>query len=621
MSTVAHNSVTNTATSRTARARVAALSAERVAIAGLTLLSLVLVAVTFNSWGDIWLDSGYDVVAAAKVSHANAPYLDFDYWYGPAGPMALGAVFEIFGIGIGQSVAFGLVLAVLGIAGGYVLARRFVEPGPAVAVGALVAAVALSNSNVSYVQPHTLAAPLGMLFCLGALLGAWRFAAGGRRAWLPAIGALVGLASLTRPEAFGAGVLAIGGWLVVRFLRERDRRTLLDALIVGGTSLAVLLAGYGAFFIVGSFHNGLTLSQLLHENLFPRGLMRESVGVVFKDVAPRTPASFVKLGAYLALYAAGLVALVGVARGLATGGRRRTLAIAALALATLGFAAVFAVKPDTLRYYLKYALLWLPAGAVIAAAALTWLAVRRRDRGWDATGQLALMVALMLVGFTYIAYAKYIPYPNPGFPQETAYAMPVIATFLAWLHLVVLPDAGFAPPAALRAVGTWWIGLLAVAFVALLIHDARQESFTVRGVDGAMRATPADGPAYQGAIDIIQRETKRSEPILLAPQMTSLYVMTGRRDALSQLSLLPGALDGPAAERDAIRTLEVAHLRLAIVDRRPLTRYEHGTWGVEYDRLMGAWLRKNFTHTTTLRGPSAGGEEPRILDVWLRRTL
>jgi hypothetical protein len=231
------------------------------------------------------------------------------------------------------------------------------------------------------------------------------------------------------------------------------------------------------------------------------------------------------------------------------------------------------------------------------------------------------MVALMLVGFTYIAYAKYIPYPNPGFPQETAYAMPVIATFLAWLHLVVLPRTGIAEPGALRTVGTWWIGLLAVAFVALLIHDARQESFTVRGVDGAMRATPADGAVYQGAIDIIQRETKRSEPILLAPQMTSLYVMTGRRDALPQLSLLPGALDGPAAEREAIRTLDVAHLRLAIVDRRPLTRYEHGTWGVEYDRLMGAWLHKNFTHTTTLRGPSAGGDEPRILDVWLRRTL
>ncbi|MCW2986676.1 MAG: hypothetical protein JWR63_4246, partial [Conexibacter sp.] len=303
------------------------------------------------------------------------------------------------------------------------------------------------------------------------------------------------------------------------------------------------------------------------------------------------------------------------------GGRRRTAAIAALALATLGFAAVFAAKPDTLRFYLKYSLLWLPAGAAIGAAALTWLAVRRRERPWDATGQLALMVALMLVGFTYVAYAKYIPYPNPDFPQETAYAMPVIATFLAWLHIAVLPRTGVAAPAALRAVGTWWIGLLAVAFVALLIHDARQETFAVRGVDGTMMAKPADGAVYQDAVDLIQRETKRSEPILLAPQMTSLYVMSGRRDVLPQLSLLPGALDGPAAERQAIRTLEAAHLRLAIVDRRPLTRYEHGTWGVEYDRLVGAWLRKNFTHTTTLRGPSAGGTEPRILDVWLRRTL
>jgi hypothetical protein len=136
-----------------------------------------------------------------------------------------------------------------------------------------------------------------------------------------------------------------------------------------------------------------------------------------------------------------------------------------------------------------------------------------------------------------------------------------------------------------------------------------------------MRATAWDGPAYQAAVDVIQRETKPSDPILLAPQMTSLYVRTGRQDKLPQLSLLPGALNGPADERAAIKTLDAAHLRLAIVDRRPLTRYEHGIWGVEYDRLVGAWLRKNFTHTTTLRGPSVGGAEPRILDVWLRRTL
>jgi hypothetical protein len=66
--------------------------------------------------------------------------------------------------------------------------------------------------------------------------------------------------------------------------------------------------------------------------------------------------------------------------------------------------------------------------------------------------------------------------------------------------------------------------------------------------------------------------------------------------------------------------MEDSHLRLAIVDRRPLTRYDHGTFGVEYDRLIGAWLRRNFIHTKSLRGPAVGGEQPRILDVWQRRT-
>ncbi|MCW3001740.1 MAG: hypothetical protein JWQ20_1038 [Conexibacter sp.] len=622
MSAQADIGMQRTARTTAARSLAGALTAERIAVLALAVVSTILVAVTWNRWGDIWLDSGYDLVAAAKVSHADAPYLDFDYWYGPAGPLLLGAVFEVFGIGIGASVGLGLVLAAAGIAASYVLARRFAGAPVAAAVGLLVAVPALSNSNVSYVQPHTLAAPLGVLLGLVALAGAWRFATTGRRAWLPAIGLAVGLSATTRPESFGAAALGIGGWLLVRILRAPHRRaSVLDLAIVVGASVATVVAAYGAFFIAGSVHHGLTLGVLLHENLFPRGLLRESVSVVLDDVAPRTPASVAGLVGKLALYGVGVAALVAVARGVAAGGTRRRLAIAVLALATVGFLGLFAVKPDTLRYYLKFAFAWLPLGAPLAVAVLGWRAVRLRERSWDATAQLELLVALMLLGSTYVAYGKYIPYPNPDFPQETAYAMPLIATFLAWLHVSVLPRTGVAAPAALRAVGSWWIGLLAVGCALLLVHDARQETFMVRGTDGTMAATAADGEVYQAAVNLIQRETRRSDPILLAPQMTSLYVMTGRRDALPQLSLLPGALEDAAAQRRAIATLEAEHLRLAIIDRRPLTRYEHGTWGVEYDRLVGGWLHRNFTHITTLRGRSAGGNEPRTLDVWLRRTL
>jgi hypothetical protein len=606
------------------RARALSLTADRVAILSVAAVSILLAVFTWNRWGDIWLDSGYDLVAAAKVSHANAPYIDFDYWYGPFGVMVLGAIYELFGIGVGPSIGLGLVLAVTLIGTGYALARQLVSAAPAAAVAVLVAVPAFSSSNVSYVQPHTFAAPFGMLFDLAAILLALRFAQTGARRWLVAAGVAVGLTALTRPENFVVACLAVGGWLVVRALRAPARRQALGEIgVAAGAGLAVALGGYGAFLIAGQIHGGLTVDALLHENLFPRGPLRESVSVVYDQLAPKTLGSLVSLAGKLVLYGAGVGGLVLAARTLARGGTLRLLVIAALVLAAAGFVAVLLARPDTLRHYLKFVFAWMPAGSVLAAGALGWTAVRGRggDREWDARAQLELMVALALIGFTYSVYAGFGPYPNPDFPQQSAYAMPVIATFLAWIHFRVVPATGLADAGTLRTLGTAWMVLLAVGCGGLLLHDAHQERFTVHGIDGSMGATATDGPAYQAAVDTIQRETRRSDAILLAPQMTALYVMTGRHDPLAQLSLLPGALETDADQRAAIKAMEDQDLRLAIVDRRPVVRYDHGSFGVEYDRLVGAWLRKNFTHTKTLRGPSAGGAEPRILDVWLRRTL
>jgi hypothetical protein len=181
------------------------------------------------------------------------------------------------------------------------------------------------------------------------------------------------------------------------------------------------------------------------------------------------------------------------------------------------------------------------------------------------------------------------------------------------------PGAPAPPRGTLRTLGTAWIAVIAIAVAGLVVHDAREETFTVRGVAGTMKASPEDGKLFQQAVDVIQANTRLSEPILLAPQMTSLYVLTDRGDLLPQLSLLPGALDGPAAEDRAIRNLDIVRLRLAITDRTPLTRYGKGAFGVGYDQRLGRWIRTNFTHLTTLRGTSDGA--PRILDVWLRRTL
>ena len=108
------------------RRLAAALTAERVAVLSLFAVGVLFAVVTWNRWGDLWLDSGYDLVAAAKVSHANAPYIDYDYWYGPLGALLLGSVYEVFGIGIGPSVGLGLVLAFTAIGMTYAVARLLV---------------------------------------------------------------------------------------------------------------------------------------------------------------------------------------------------------------------------------------------------------------------------------------------------------------------------------------------------------------------------------------------------------------------------------------------------------------------------------------------------------------
>ncbi|QEC50095.1 hypothetical protein FSW04_22645 [Baekduia soli] len=386
------------------------------------------------------------------------------------------------------------------------------------------------------------------------------------------------------------------------------------------TALAVAAAGYGAFLAAAALgHGTLTVDTLLHQNLFPRGPLRESVAEVYRVLAPRTPRSFAGLAGQLALYGTGAAAVVAAGVLLA---RRRAGRRAAVALVVAGaLVAVLAVlaAPETSRFYLKYAFAWMPAGALLASLGLGAAALRGRARPWAPADQLALMVALLVVGFSFTVYARFAPYPNPKAQQGTAYAMPLIAVLLAWLHVRVLPRVRPAAAGPVRALGLAWLALLAAACLALLVHDARRETVMVHGPHGVMAATAADGPVYQQAVDVIQRTTRPSEPILLAPQMTSLYVMTDRVDPLPQLSLLPGALDGPADERQAIRTLQDRGVRLAVIDRTQLALYHHGAFGVGYDRIVGAWLHTHFAHITTIRGTAAADGQPRTLDVWLRR--
>ena len=586
---------------RAERLRVAA-SADALAVAGLAVYSLVLLAAVWGTWGDLDSDTGYDLVAGIRISDGEVPYRDFVYFYGPLAPGLSALAVLIGGAGFGSAVALGLLVAAAIVAATYALARTLVGPLGAFLAAALTGAVALIPNNYSFVVPHTHAATLGTLALLAMLLCASRYAARGRERWLLAAGASIGLVALTKPEPLAAAAVAAGLWLVLRALAgARFRR---EAALLLAPALAIPAAVYGAFAAAASAHT------LVFENLYPVDFLDAAGNAMIENRMPMTPASFAEVGGRFALYAAGCAAMVVVGSRIARGGRLGRALTAACVAGGLLFVAGALLKPDGLRDSMYYLYGWIPAGAVIALALLV-RRYRERSGEWTARAQVELATTAVLAVLALTTYASFVVH---GWrPQMAVYYIPFAAVLLARLHLVELARSRPA-----YVLGVLWVAFLAASAAGLTLRDARAESATVRGPGGSLAETPGEARAYQSALDVIASRTASGEPILVAPLMTGLYPLADRPSALPELSLLPGALPTAADERAAIARLEDAGVRLAITDNREWRGYGHTSFGDSFDRELARWIEGNFNHAATIR---VSGDDGRKLDVWLKRRV
>jgi Dolichyl-phosphate-mannose-protein mannosyltransferase len=578
-----------------------AVSQDVLALVALGVLALGLVAITWGTWGDLDSDSGYDVVAGMRLADGELPYRDFTYFYGPlsAGVSALGAL--VGGDGFGPAVAIGLLLTAAIVSASYALGRSLLSPLGAFLAAVITLAVAFIPNNYSYVLPHTHAATLGTLLLLVFLLGIVRYAQAPSAWSLLASGVAFGLMTLTKPEVTIAALATASLWIVLRAVARMPWHR--EALLLAAPAVAIPALVYGGLLTV------MSLDRLVFENLYPVDELRAGGDVM---LGGRMPNSFHDLSVIVrdaAMYVAGAAFIVGLGLALARGGRLRRLALAVVGTgATLAVFGAFA-NPEALRHGFYYVYGGIPVLAAIALALLLRRFLKRQG-AWTAEQQ-ALVVcatALTVVAFT-AGNGFFLHAPRP---QMAVYYAPLIAIFLARLHLVAL-----ARRPEIRALGVAWLAFLAAAGTGLTIMDARAETVTVRGPGGALAETPDEGALYSSALGWIERTTKPGDPIFVSPIMTGLNVLSGRPSPLRELSMLPGALPTVDDERAAIARLDRAGVRLAVTDRREWPGYGHTHFGGSFQRIVSGWLERNFTHAATLRAEGAKGE--RTLDVWTRR--
>ena len=577
----------------------AVLLGSRAAPLALAGLSLVLILVTWNTWGNPASDTGYDTLAGIRVAHGQLPYVDFTYYYGPLAPLGLGLASLLGGAGAWPSIGFGLAVALGIVFLTYALAASLAGPRGGFLAGALVAVVAFAPTELSFVNPHTTSATLGVLTALAFLLCVRHAAAASGRGWLIAAGACAGLSALTRYEFAVAVLAAAAVWLALR-LRGR-LSTWRDVVALAAPAVAIPLAVYGAFLTAVPLH------RLVYDNLYPKDFLNSAGNVVLRSRMPWTVSSFASLGAKLVLYGIGVLALLVLARLIDRGGRLRTLLLVLCAVGGSLVIVASIADPEALRHGLEYAYGWIPAGAGAVAIVLVWRH-RRPTKDWGARQQTELAVAVSL---SVVAATTYNGFFIEAFmPQMAVYVLPLAAVFLVSLHLREL-----APNRTARILGAVWLAALLAATAGLVLKDAAAETATVSSVGGSIAVRPADAPAYRAAVSAIERRTRPGEPILLAPQLTWLYALTERSNPLPQLSLLPGVLTTETEQRAAIARLEAAKVRLAVVDVHPFPAYDAGSFGVGYDRTLAQWIARSFTKVAAAPVGDTGAR----LEIWSRR--
>jgi Dolichyl-phosphate-mannose-protein mannosyltransferase len=588
---------------RVDRARVA-VSADMLAVAGVTLLTLLLAVLTWRTWGDLNSDTGYDQVAAARVAAGEIPFRDFIYYYGPLAPGVLGLLAVFAGAGFDTAIAAGLLVTCAIIAATYLVARTVSRPLVAFLATAITAAVAFTPDNFSYVIPHTTDATLGMLLLLLALLGIARYARSGGHRWLVWTGCCVGGLLIAKVEPALAGLAMTAVWLLVRRRGGAAFRT--EVLLVGGPAMLVPAVVYGALLAVVSPH------RLLLENLYPKGFYHAAGDTQLKARMPLTPSSFVHVAEKAVLYGLGVVVLVMLARWLERYVSARRLVPAALLAGAGAALAAAAVNAGALRHGLQFAYGWIPLGVTVG---LVYLVVRAPRDNWAPVAQVQTAGAAALAVLGWSAYNGF--FPHAPYEQMAAYYMPLAAILLASLHGEIVARTGWA-----FVLGIAWLAFLGTSGAALAVDDARLDSVSVHGPGGALAQAPEDAALYQRAVRWIDRETAAGEPIFVAPMMTGLYPLSDRPGVVDEISMLPGALPSVTDEKRAITELERSNVRVVVTDDRQWPGYGQGAFGVTFDRVLAGWIRTHFHTVARLHTPawtSFDGYHPsRNIKVWVR---
>lgn len=556
----------------------------RMAVAALllVLLAAALLARTWMTWLDPFVDGSKELRIPQRVAQGERLYRDVACHYGPVPNWLHAAVYRLLGERLATPLSLLVPLAALAFAALFALARRAagtVAAAWGTAWGLVLALVAPNGGALvlpySWAGTHSLA-----LSALGLLLSLSDRA--------PALAAAASCWALALASKQEYAVAAMGASLLAHAVGRPFPRLvpLRAALAVAGG----LLGGLALF--------AYSLRGIPRELLAPEGplvlfALPPEWRTLFRWVsgldAPGESLAAVATSALLVLLTLALVEIGGrQEERLAPRGRALFRLAVALALAAGAARLLHTPLGRELDKALPPLLAVVPLAA-LAAAGLA--ALRGKDAGPAARARVALLGFAGLGAFRCLLRVTYGWVATPF----TAFAAPALAVAAAVAAFALLPRRK-----ALLSI--LFAALVALQFGRLWLQTDPRRFSPVETAAGTFRLPAERAVVVRATLEFLAREARPGDGLAGFPEAGLFNFALGLPSPMRLEQLLPGSLDATGEERFA-RRLREAGPRFVLLPNQPTTLLGAVAFGRDYARPLQAALDERYRLVASFGAP------------------
>ena len=563
----------------------------------------------WETWGNLSTDSGREIYVSLVVKDGGTLYRDVWYPYGPLAPYANALMFRLFGVHLLVPYLVGTISA-LGSAIFLFFAGR--ELGFAWAgwtAGAVVILEAFEPGLFSFLVPYSSAAVYACLFSCAFLWLLLRGLVSGRWLWSIAAGMLAAMALVAKPEFGLACYPALAAAVIFRAMHFRDGKQL--ARDAAGLLPGLTLAACVFHWMISI--RGFTFITQENVMMWPTSYFVKTFG--------RSWLAYTGFDLSWGAFRVALLRMVipvGTWLGLARivrhlSGKNRLPGVLLTATLVVGLVVYWRFLSAESSFQSIAEAVFFPGplvfATIVGALGAAWFFLRG-----GLTPRLARLV--LLLGFAGLLAFRVMYRTVPeGFPNF--YDGPAVLGYLILVSLLtraVLGNSGqrfrleYAALAGCLLVVYHYANMLASAPVVPL-HTAI----------GTFRVSERAAENYQAAIAFMKEKKARSETVMVLPEDTMLYVLSGTRAPTRVNEFLPGFLAPGNMTEELFRQIGEKNVRYLVWSNRRFPQYGAPIFGQDFNQELARYLTSRFKPVGLLVPPDETGRGQTFM-VWERES-